>query len=131
MSLTNELKALDAFVALTSVFLLKNKDFRNNSCNVYNTKTKKSYLPQQVAKVVQTALEEHEQHKAIEEDLGIGLETYFKALNNGAWYKDTSGNICWCDMPKFSKGDIDFNGYHTTTRMYGVIWALTKEELEK
>lgn len=78
---------------------------------------------------IEQALKEHEQHKVVEEALGIDLETYFKALNNGAWYKDTSGNICWCDMPKFSKGDIDFNGYHTTTRMYGVIWALTKEEL--
>ena len=80
--------------------------------------------------IIKQALKEYEQYKAIEQELGITLDTYFKALNNGAWYKDISGNICWCDIPKFSKGDIDFNGYHTTTRMYGVIWALTREELE-
>ena len=88
------------------------------------------YLSHETRNADYACIQKLGRYEDIEKELGITLETYFKALNNGAWYKDTSGNICWCDMPKFSKGDIDFNGYHTTTRMYGVFWALTKEELK-
>ena len=72
----------------------------------------------------------------VEEELGIDLITFFKALKNGVWIYDTNGIkmftghfqnglvFNYCSQPSIQYGDRLFY-----INDYGKTWALTKEEL--
>jgi hypothetical protein len=78
----------------------------------------------------------------LEEELGIDLLTLFKAMNEGAWFKDPrynhKGEIYFseAELYKSPQGKEKYSLYETTRRFnfrlkdYGRTWALTKEELE-
>lgn len=50
------IKGLEAFDALGSTFLMKCKDYRNNSCMILNTDTGKMYSPQELTEIVRKEL---------------------------------------------------------------------------
>ena len=72
----------------------------------------------------------------IEEELGIGLITLFKALKNGVYYKYKYGyeyRISKCRKCYLSDKKTLVVDYHTYKYLcdYGKTWALTREELER
>ena len=83
-------------------------------------------------KIVSELLE----YKNVEENLGIDLITLVKTLKNGIW--DNKGryyNELDLDLPSSCLSymlnygnDIEFKYFHF--KDYGILWALTKEELE-
>ncbi len=95
-------------------------------------------------KIIEKALKEHEQYKAIEQELGIDLVTLLdKALKNGLWYySKQKGHLFVAPsclllnvFHKFIYADLVDNCGRRTGRLiiklsaYGKTWALTKEEL--
>ena len=78
----------------------------------------------------------------IEEELGIDLITLFKALKNGVWYYDDSGQLLhdyvWLVNNYLTSGASNKLSFSFRTFLrkkillfkdYGKTWALTKEEL--
>lgn len=78
----------------------------------------------------------------IEDELGIDLEIIFKALKNGVWIKDCSGQICKSFVSIYNLNlDVSNPNLHLCFitapnykllylfEDYGKDWALTKEEL--
>ena len=87
--------------------------------------------------IVEKALDEHEQYKAIEQELGIDLVTLFKALKNGIYCLEQPGNQIVYLEPYFVGMDT-FGVWHYTTKTtikelkdYGKTWALDKNDLTK
>ena len=94
---------------------------------------------------IEKALDEHEQHKAIEQELGVDLITLFKALKEPAYvvvkdkivetYCGHIGEECkTIDFEidgKDYKNLYDIETFYVLTNEYGKTWALTREELEK
>ena len=89
-------------------------------------------------KIIEKDLDLLEEHRKIEEELGVDLITLFKALN-GCWFlqistKKALGDIrptlvyqCgWHLKPKLSELPMLY-----ALKDYGKTWALTREELEK
>lgn len=81
-------------------------------------------------KIIETELKEHEQHKVVEQELGINFITLIKALREG--FVDGNG-----EYHHFSNLFIDnieiFDSYEKVSfylNDYGKTWALTREELE-
>ena len=90
---------------------------------------------------IEKELKEHEQYKAIEEELGIDLYTFFTVKKRGyIYYRALDGSI------RKSKVWAQFFGYdwcwyirnpkkkdrkRVRMRHYGKTWALTEEELKK
>ena len=89
------------------------------------------------------------EYKSIEEQLGIDLVTYFKAMVNGVYYDAGNKNIKYYKVDGIHYIDIDiqhqildlmyvnsfaYNCYNLEKSLktydYGKTWALTKEELE-
>ena len=70
----------------------------------------------------------------IEEELGIDLNTLFKALKNGVYMLTKHFNIVYCKCPKivhYKNGwRLLVHGANLSLTTYGKTWALTKEELE-
>ena len=99
---------------------------------------------------IETALKEHEQYKAIEQELGIGLATLLKALK-GLIYKPTYEKMikyCGGRYPRYEEGfhlryNEPTNKYFLEVgspldewqvlelKDYGKTWALTRKELNK
>ena len=89
--------------------------------------------------IIKKELKEHEQYKAIEEELGIDLLTLFKALKNGIWFINPVDNKLRYSMPIFDTSfEISLKGLTMLSteidmlfyfKDYGKTWALTKEEL--
>lgn len=93
------------------------------------------------ADIIEKELTEREQYKAIEQELGIDLVTYFTVKRRGyIYYKALDGTI------RESKVWAQFFGYdwcwyirspkkndrrRVRMKHYGKTWALTREELEK
>ena len=95
--------------------------------------------------IIKKTLEEHEQYKAIEQELGIDLRVLFKALRNNCYVKikdrivETLGGGSLTDECKYIEFAVDgkdyCNRYDVETiyfgvKDYGKTWALTKEELK-
>lgn len=88
-------------------------------------------------KIIEEELKEHEQHKAIENELGIDFITLIKAGKEGIWYK--SNGTFYFDHFDISLVNKCFRKYIDYCRSYmsfafkdyGKTWALTKKELEK
>lgn len=101
---------------------------------------------------IEKALKEHEQYKAIEEELGIDLTLLGKALkaikyidhykekffyvkgSSGTIYPVQGAELCYCPTKFFisiisRNEDMRFMTYWLDD--YGKTWALTREELEK
>ena len=89
--------------------------------------------------IIEKDLDQLEEYRKIEEELGVDLITLFTALENGVWYKDYKDN----DKIKFTD-DIEENmkckelivpAKYTIIglkfRDYGETWALDKEEFYK
>lgn len=104
-----------------------------------------------IINTIEQALKEHEQYKAIEQELGIDLMTLFKALK-GLIYKPTYKEMikyCGGRYPRYAEGfclryNEPTNRYFLEVgspisdvwqvlelKDYGKNWALTKKELEK
>lgn len=84
---------------------------------------------------IENELKEYEQHKAIEQELGIDLVTLFKALKNGCYIKPWE-EIKYSYEIRTGSDNInlfllDENDNDYSLKDYGKTWALTKEELEK
>lgn len=85
--------------------------------------------------IVKKELKEHEQYKAMEEELGIDLLTLFKALKNGIWVKTKNGisQHFTVSIRKWLQTNTYCLYYRPYTHIwfedYGKTWALTKEEL--
>ncbi len=108
-----------------------------NGLEAFNEKVR-FYSPfRQENEVIEKELREYEQHKVIEEELGVNLVVREKALQNGAWYKSHSRGIVFCPFVRIvGKGKaLELKeGQRTATLCaktcdYGKTWALTKEEL--
>ena len=103
-------------------------------------------------KLIEAALKEHEQYKAVEKELGVDLKILLKAFkkvddyynkNEVVYMKSHDGEIfavkgislhyCPCRFfitPNYDReGKSQFMTYWL--KDYGKTWALTKEELEK
>ena len=101
--------------------------------------------------IVEQALKEHEQHKAIKQEFGIDLALLSKALkaikcidhykekffyvkgSSGTIYPVQGAELCYCPTKFFIRiisrnEDMRFMTYWLED--YGKTWALTKEELE-
>ena len=94
-------------------------------------------------------LKEHEQYKAIEQELGVDLVTLFKALKCNEFYSKhpETGEVSWIALPELyycgrkwniGCGSMIFNeqekccdSWDCDPKDYGKTWALTREELEK
>lgn len=94
---------------------------------------------------IEKALDEHEQHKAIEEKLEMPIDKFFQALFGSAKMLKV-----WCIHPHkglqevflsdfenhetaryFNAFNIDVGSITLGLSQYGKTWALTREELEK
>ena len=95
---------------------------------------------------IEKELKEHEQHKAIEKEFSINLNTVFAALRNDRIYArnpygfDTDTKIVKVHGVSIEKDRICgsfslpselFNHAGWKLADYGKTWALTKEEVEK
>jgi hypothetical protein len=91
---------------------------------------------------IEQALKEHEQHKAIEQELGIDLITLIKALKNGAWYIHITEEKKYYEYEKHPELKLNYDRWcicFDYEHCYPISsyldkndgWALTKEELEK
>lgn len=73
-----------------------------------------------------------QKYKEIEEELGISLETLFKALRQ-FYAKDLD---CYCPRPVilfqdcYDEWRLEWCSHYYLIKDYGKTWALTKEELE-
>lgn len=107
-------------------------------------KTADGYCDMQIA-TRENKLEKLGQLEDIEEELGIDLITFHKALKNGVYYKVINKDSANYGKIFFDKyvlwgWDIDSDGNYFTMMQsqiqtfnlkdYGKTWALTKEELE-
>ena len=85
-------------------------------------------------KIIEKDLDQLEEHRKIEEELGIDLITLFKALKDGIYinedgsvYKDGINSIeHWSDGWGFISSDDYID---VLFEDYGISWALTEEEL--
>ena len=91
---------------------------------------------------IEKGLKEHEQHKAIENELGIELTTLINAVKNGIYEKFEDGEyvkfngLCMSIKPhklklNVNKKCLERGNDYFHFKDYGKTWALTKEELEK
>ena len=99
----------------------------------------KQEVKKQRSEIIEEDLDQLEEYRKIEEELGVDLITLFTALENGVWYKDYKDN----DKIKFTD-DLEENmkckelivpAKYTIIglkfRDYGETWALDKEEFYK
>lgn len=92
--------------------------------------------PNEDYEIVKNALEEHEQYKEAEKELGINILTLIRALKEGIYLKYPDGSVSDKKHITFDEGlhycnsnlgfAIFVNFY---LKDYGKTWALTKEEL--
>ena len=109
------------------------------SCDKQGNLTKVDYIEIKDKKLAEEKLCQLED---IEEELGIDLDTLFKALKNGIWIKDTileKGEIknilfFYEDISLYKDRlfacPVDIYDKRVCIYNYGKTWALTKEELE-
>ena len=81
-------------------------------------------------------LNELEQYKQLERELGIDLITLFKALKSGVWYREWKEPIkhtCGLRLLKSGKScwGLDNKNYYFPLEEYGKTWSLDKQTLEK
>lgn len=95
--------------------------------------------------IIEKALKEHEQYKAIEKELEMPIDKFFQALFGSAKMLKV-----WCIHPHKGLQEVFLSGFenHETARyfnafnidigsttlglsQYGKTWAFTREELEK
>lgn len=81
------------------------------------------------------------EHDVLEKDVGVDLTTLFKALKNGIWYKLQDGRLRYMQVALrlTQEGWTLVEYYPMPTNVaiqlynpmhrYGIVWALTKEEL--
>lgn len=102
-----------------------------------NEKDKYNYLI--LLKNIEKDLETLEEHRKIEEELGIELITLFKALK-GIWVKSTNGDAYYVGSPYLcfsenEKRELEFQfrvvGTWYKIKDHGKTWALDKEEFYK
>lgn len=88
--------------------------------------------------IIEKDLDRLEEHKKIEEEIGINLITLFKALL-GIWVKSTNGDVYYVGSPYlcFSENEkreleLQFRVGDTWYKIkdHGKTWALSQEELE-
>lgn len=76
-----------------------------------------------------------QEYISLEKELGVDLETFLKALNNGFYrYRPTARNnvICFIAKPRVNMKQkcFTYGSYGKSYfKDYGKTWALTKEEL--
>ena len=103
-------------------------------------------IKKQKFEIIEKDLDLLEEHRKIEDELGIDLITFHKALKNGVYYKVINKDSLNCGKIFFDKHvlwgwNIDSYGNYFAMMQsqmqtfnlkdYGKTWALTREELEK
>lgn len=131
------------------------KEYKYKKCGIHNSIFDKCNI-----QVLKNSIEKQQQYKAVEDELGIGLITLYKALTKGFYVKDTSqkGVITITFIPKqntrlvahgagwliidnqheyeraIGLNDLElmsrWQGWQVKAKDYGKTWALTREELE-
>lgn len=85
--------------------------------------------------IIKQDLNELEQYKQLERELGIDLITLFKALKSGVWYREWKEPIkhtCGLRLLKSGKScwGFDNKNYYFPLKEYSKTWSLRKEDLE-
>ena len=101
-----------------------------------NGKTKLTFTQNcELYNIVLQDLNELEQYKQLERELGIDLITLFKALKSGVWYREWKEPIkhtCGLRLLKSGKScwGLDNKNYYFPLEEYSKTWSLRKEDLE-
>jgi len=115
----------------------------------FRTEIVDNYYAVECYEIIEKELKLLQQHKQIEEELGIDLITLFKALKNGVWVKNNEQGIHFislinwnCEVSRINDKLVPlftFNVWNGNeedkdetiyfVKDYGKTWALTKEEL--
>ena len=128
---------------MTSKEALQNiKDYHNETVyDIDNIYTENMFEKQ--LDIIEKDLDRLEEHRNIEEEIGIDLTILFNALKNGVYYFDEQGQLIyscvWLTDNHVTAGVHDKlsysfkTPYHETLLFedYGKTWALSEEELSK